>query len=358
MAIIKPKQISSEFYTISGSFSGSFHGDGSDLTNLPSPQSNKIITGSISAEVNIDDIFLVKSGSTEFLKIDNIGSTTLHSLNITTSLTASYLTLEDENVSSDAGPIIDLIRNSPSPDNGDYLGQIKFKGENDADQEIVYAKITGKISDVTDTTEDGLIETAVKKDGANVIVSRQTGDALKLINGTSLEVAGNAHVGGTFLAGEDVLPNSDFVLTGGATSTIDPTTMAISSFMGQVIVTQATNESLNAGQLVYQLSNGSWGLADADSTSTSTNILGIALNTATSGNTIDVLIDGVVTILSSYITAGNTGNPLYVSTTAGSITNTAPTDISDVVRIIGHYINGGSGYSIITFKPDGIWVKL
>lgn len=75
MAIIKPKQLSSEFYTISGSFSGSFHGDGSDLTNVS--LGNKIITGSISAEVNIDDIFLVKSGSTEFLKIDNLGSTTI-----------------------------------------------------------------------------------------------------------------------------------------------------------------------------------------------------------------------------------------------------------------------------------------
>ena len=35
MAIIKPEQLSSGTYNISGSFSGSFHGDGSDLTNLP-----------------------------------------------------------------------------------------------------------------------------------------------------------------------------------------------------------------------------------------------------------------------------------------------------------------------------------
>ena len=93
--------------------------------------------------------------------------------------------------SSSAGPIVTLKRNSDTPDDGDYLGQIKFKGENDADQEVLYAKVTGKISDVTDGTEDGLIETAVKKDGANVIVARQTHEALKLINGTGLEVDGN-----------------------------------------------------------------------------------------------------------------------------------------------------------------------
>ena len=57
------------------------------------------------------------------------------------------------NTSSSAAPVITLKRDSSSPADGDYLGQLKFKGENSASQEIVYAKITGKISDVTDTTE-------------------------------------------------------------------------------------------------------------------------------------------------------------------------------------------------------------
>ena len=35
MALIKPEQLRSGSYTISGSFSGSFFGDGSGLTNLP-----------------------------------------------------------------------------------------------------------------------------------------------------------------------------------------------------------------------------------------------------------------------------------------------------------------------------------
>ena len=146
-------------------------------------------------------------------------------------------------------------------------------------------------------------------------------------------------------------------LAAGSTSAID-ITMAVSSSIGQVLTGQATSENINAGQLVYKASNGRMGLADADSTSTSTNLLGIALNTVTSGNVIDVLIDGVVTILSPYITAGSIGNPLYVDTTAGSITNTAPSGENDVVRIVGHYIGAGSGFSLITFKPDGTWVEL
>jgi hypothetical protein len=107
-----------------------------------------------------------------------------------TSISTANLTLTTTEDTSSAGPIIDLKRNSASPADGDYLGQIKFKGENDADQEVVYAKITAKTSDVTDTTEDGLIEFALKKAGSNNIGARLTSTDFKLINGTGLEVGG------------------------------------------------------------------------------------------------------------------------------------------------------------------------
>ena len=113
---------------------------------------------------------------------------------------------------SSAAPILTFKRDSSSPDNGDYLGQIKFKGENDADQEIVYAKITGKISDVTDATEDGLIETMVKSDGANLIVSRQTGSALKLINGVGLESDGPITAGGSGIPASEPITGASGVV--------------------------------------------------------------------------------------------------------------------------------------------------
>jgi hypothetical protein len=60
MAIIKPEQLSSGTYSISGSFSGSFHGDGSDLNNLPS---NVISTGSYAD--------FPSTGSEGYIYIDN-----------------------------------------------------------------------------------------------------------------------------------------------------------------------------------------------------------------------------------------------------------------------------------------------
>ena len=89
---------------------------------------------------------------------------------------------------STAAPVITLKRNSTTTANGDYLGQIKFKGENDADQEVVYAKMTGKISDNTDTTEDGLLEFALRKAGSNNIGMRLTSTDLKLLNGTEMDM--------------------------------------------------------------------------------------------------------------------------------------------------------------------------
>ena len=99
-------------------------------------------------------------------------------------------TITSTDSSSSAGPIQEFYKNSSSPADGDYLGQIKFQGENDAGQKVLYAKVTGKISDVTDTTEDGLIEFALRKAGSNNIGARLTSTALKLLNGTGLEVAG------------------------------------------------------------------------------------------------------------------------------------------------------------------------
>ena len=57
-----------------------------------------------------------------------------------------------------SGPILTLYRNSASPDDNDYIGEIIFKGRNDQDQDVIYAGIAGKTVDVTDTTEDGRFE--------------------------------------------------------------------------------------------------------------------------------------------------------------------------------------------------------
>ena len=110
---------------------------------------------------------------------------------------------------SSAAPEVKLYRDSASPADADYLGQIKFAGESDTGVERNYAKITGKIGDATNGTEDGIIEIAHIKDGSQSISARFNSTTLQLINGTELSVAGDA----TFSSDISVTGVSDF--TGG-----------------------------------------------------------------------------------------------------------------------------------------------
>ncbi len=151
-------------------------------------------------------------GSTSQIQYNNSGSFA-GSANFTFDGT-STITLTDTDAGSEAAPIIELYRNSASPADSDYLGQIKFQGENDADQKVVYAKITGKIDDASDTTEDGILEVMLQKAGSNNIAMRFTSTDMKLINGTGLQVDGNVGIGTTSPAEElHILKDQDGVLT-------------------------------------------------------------------------------------------------------------------------------------------------
>ena len=74
--------------------------------------------------------------------------------------TTGNLTLTSTNTGSSFNPIIDLVRDSSSPADADYLGRIRFKGDDDGGSSTNYAMISGKIGDASAGTEDGLIEFA------------------------------------------------------------------------------------------------------------------------------------------------------------------------------------------------------
>jgi hypothetical protein len=82
MALIKPEQLRSGFYDITGSLFGTSSYADFALTASYVLNGNdapfRISTGSISASVDIGPtIFLIKSASTDILSIDNIGVITL-----------------------------------------------------------------------------------------------------------------------------------------------------------------------------------------------------------------------------------------------------------------------------------------
>ena len=158
-----------------------FYGDGSNLTGIAG--------GGGGSPAGADTQIQFNDGGANFGASSNLtyDDTTLK---VSTTGLNPIFTLEATNDAADASPVMTLKRNSASPADADYLGQIKFLGENDADQEVIYAKVTGKISDASDGSEDGIIEFANIKNGSQTITARLRSDSLQLLNGTNLSVDG------------------------------------------------------------------------------------------------------------------------------------------------------------------------
>jgi len=104
--------------------------------------------------------------------------------------------------------------------------------------------------------------------------------------------------------------------------------------------------------LVYLDPNGRWEEADADATSSSISLLGIALEVKDDGEAMNVALPGSIVVDASW--SFGVGVPLYVHTTAGAITATKPTGSGDVVRTVGYSLSA----TTIFFDPSPDYVTL
>lgn len=104
---------------------------------------------------------------------------------------------------------------------------------------------------------------------------------------------------------------------------------------------------------VYYLS-GTWAQADADAVSTASGLLGVTTDASTDNG---VLVSGVVKVADNTGFSSSTeGTVLYLDTTAGHVTATAPSATGDVVRVVGYVLDGTNG--IIYFDPSKDWIEL
>ena len=83
------------------------------------------------------------------------GGSMTGAVTITTADNNPQLTLTSTDADASADPLIKMHRDSSSPADGDNLGRFNFIGENDASEEVTYARIHAKAADITDGTEDG-----------------------------------------------------------------------------------------------------------------------------------------------------------------------------------------------------------
>lgn len=106
------------------------------------------------------------------------------------------------------------------------------------------------------------------------------------------------------------------------------------------------------GDLVYLDSSATWQKADADaSAATYSSMLGIALSVAASAAPVNVLLQGFIYAGTPFPTF-TIGAPIFMSATAGAVTQTAPVTTDSATRIIGYAVHADKMY----FNPSNDWL--
>ena len=277
----------------------------------------QVNSGNISIRNEADDsdiIFSCDDGSggvTEYFKLD--GS------NAKTSFSRNYQALD--NVKAQFGDSNDL--------------EIYHNGSNS----IIEDTGTGDL--VLKFSNDLLIE---GQDGANLINCNEGAGVQLYHNGSEkletqsdgIQVTGNI----------DIDSNGEVELDGNGGILLNT---APSGTEGNGIIIKLHSTTTTAGNLYYK-SNfaAAWSQADADSDG-ATRMLAVALGTSSS--TDGMLLQGIFRKASHGFSAGA---PLYVSTTAGAFTTTAPSGSGDYVRVVGYVIDSNTIY----FNPGTTWVEV
>tara|TARA_R100000388_G_C7232738_1_gene155759 strand:+ start:49 stop:1548 length:1500 start_codon:yes stop_codon:yes gene_type:complete len=96
----------------------------------------------------------------------NIGTSTDYGgvLNVLSTGNDDTLALVSTDADASLGPVLNMRRNSSSPADNDVLGAITFEGEDSASGINTYAMIQTKALDVTNGSEDGMLQFIVDKD--------------------------------------------------------------------------------------------------------------------------------------------------------------------------------------------------
>jgi microcystin-dependent protein len=151
----------SHSHNVSGSYSGNTGNSGAGVSgNTGSESPGTDSQGSSATNANLPPYYAL----CYVIKVTSGGAITA----------TDSLTLTSTDAGAAAAPTITLTRDSATPAANDIIGQIDFRGEDDASNSDSFAKIQGKITDPTSGSEDGTLEVVVKTGGNDQTIAFPT----------------------------------------------------------------------------------------------------------------------------------------------------------------------------------------
>ena len=112
-----------------------------------------------------DDTLVVEVGGNTLATVTATSVTVNDGVEITTADNTDALTLTSTDADASAGARLRIFRNSSSPADNDFTGDIRFESKNDADQDFIAAQILTQSIDVSDGTEDGKLTVKTMRAG-------------------------------------------------------------------------------------------------------------------------------------------------------------------------------------------------
>ena len=259
--------------------------------------------------------------------------------------TSAHPTVKIQNQAADATSGELVFYNERHGGNGvgnDELGSIHFKGPNGdrSDAEFNFASIIGKNLFPNDTDETGLLEIKVAtSDGSTSALQSGITMVGHPIANAILMTLGYSTTCTTVVSGNLAASKRRFSKTTNTDGTHD----------GDVVYLGSTT-SMTTGAIYFYNSSGNWELTDADGVGKSSGLLAVALGAASDTN--GMLLRGMVTLNHD---PGAVGDVLYLSTTGGQCSSTAPSGGGDIIRIVGYCLDASNGQ--IWFNPDNTFVE-
>lgn len=188
-------------------------------------------------------------------------------------------------------------------------------------------KILGQDLDDSDN-----LKTYTAQSIADLKVTELSEDTSPLLGG-ALDAAGN-NITDVHELRIDAIPDTDHTANGLTTNTI------------------SAGVTTAVGDLLYLASDGEWALTDADAAATATGMLAVSMAVGSDGNPLLVALAGSFVRDDTF--AFTVGAELFISTTAGDLTETAPSATGDIVRVVGYAVSA----DVVYFNPGSTWVEI